>query len=140
MNLHRAFAAQLAERKDGSNKPNIPLFVENKPTINKLVSLNNYKALSMTKSDLITAIAKQQPHLPCTDVELAIKCMLEQMSHVLATGERIEIRGFGGFSLHYRSPRKGRNPKTSDAVALTGKYVPHFRPGKELRDRVNSGF
>ena len=93
----------------------------------------------MTKSDLITAIAKQHPHLPNTDVELAVKCMLEQMSHTLAAGERIEIRGFGSFSLHYRAPRKGRNPKTGDAVALPGKHVPHFKPGKELRDRVILG-
>ena len=69
----------------------------------------------------------------------AVKCILEQMSQALATGERIEIRGFGSFSLHYRPPRKGRNPKTGDAVALTEKYAPHFKPGKELRNRVNSG-
>ena len=94
----------------------------------------------MTKSDLITAITKQQPHLPCTDVELSVKCMLEQMSQALAMGKRIEIRGFGSFSLHYRPPRSGRNPKTGEAVALTEKYSPHFKPGKELRDRVNSGF
>ena len=71
------------------------------------------------------------------DVELAIKTMLEHMSSTLAAGERIEIRGFGSFSLHYRAPRIGRNPKTGDSVALDGKHVPHFKPGKELRDRVN---
>jgi integration host factor subunit beta len=59
------------------------------------------------------------------------------MSNALANGERIEIRGFGSFSLHYRPPRMGRNPKTGDAVALSGKYVPHFKPGKELREKVN---
>jgi len=58
------------------------------------------------------------------------------MSGALASGERIEIRGFGSFSLNYRPPRTGRNPKTGDAVALSGKYVPHFKPGKELRERV----
>ncbi len=94
----------------------------------------------MTKSELIEVIAKQQSHLAYRDVELAVKCMLEQMSQALATGERIEIRGFGSFSLHYRPPRTGRNPKTGDSVSLTGKYVPHFKPGKELRDRVNSKF
>ena len=62
------------------------------------------------------------------------------MSGALATGERIEIRGFGSFSLHYRPPRIGRNPKTGDAVALAGKHVPHFKPGKELRDRVNQAY
>jgi integration host factor subunit beta len=62
---------------------------------------------------------------------------MEHMSGALASGERIEIRGFGSFSLHYRPPRMGRNPKTGEAVALAGKHVPHFKPGKELRDRVD---
>lgn len=70
-------------------------------------------------------------------MEAAVKSMIEQMSNALSSGERIEIRGFGSFSLHYRPPRVGRNPKTGDSVALTSKYVPHFKPGKELRDRVN---
>ena len=68
-----------------------------------------------------------------------MKTILEHMSQALSTGERIEIRGFGSFSLHYREPRRGRNPKTGDSVELTGKYVPHFKPGKELRERVNLG-
>jgi integration host factor subunit beta len=92
----------------------------------------------MTKSELIDLIAKEQNHLAYRDVELAVKCMLEQMSQALASGDRIEIRGFGSFSLHYRSPRQGRNPKTGESVALAGKYVPHFKPGKELRERVNN--
>ena len=91
----------------------------------------------MTKSELIERIAEQQEQLSLKDVELAIKLMLEHMSQVLATGERIEIRGFGSFSLHYREPRIGRNPKTGESVSLEGKYVPHFKPGKEMRDRVN---
>jgi integration host factor subunit beta len=91
----------------------------------------------MTKSELIEAIASNQPHLAYRDVELSVKAMLEQMSRALANGERIEIRGFGSFSLHYRPPRIGRNPKTGDAVALPGKFVPHFKPGKELRERVD---
>ena len=91
----------------------------------------------MTKSELIERIVTQQGLLSSKDVELAIKTMLEQMAQALATGERIEIRGFGSFSLHFRPPRTGRNPKTGDAVALPGKHVPHFKPGKELRDRVN---
>jgi integration host factor subunit beta len=94
---------------------------------------------SMTKSELIEAIALRQTQLSTKDVELAVKTILEQMSHALSGGGRIEIRGFGSFSLHYREPRRGRNPKTGDAVELTGKYVPHFKPGKELRDRVNLG-
>ena len=91
----------------------------------------------MTKSELIDVIAKEQSHLAYRDIELAVKCMVEQMSQALASGERIEIRGFGSFSLHYRPPRLGRNPKTGDSVALSGKYVPHFKPGKELRERVD---
>lgn len=94
----------------------------------------------MTKSELIEVISTQQPHLALKDVELAVKCILEQMSNSLSGGDRIEIRGFGSFSLHYRSPRTGRNPKTGDPVALPGKHVPHFKPGKELRDRVNEQF
>ncbi|MEP5765237.1 MAG: integration host factor subunit beta [Halieaceae bacterium] len=94
---------------------------------------------TMTKSELIELIASRQAQLSAKDVELAVKTILEHMSQTLATGERIEIRGFGSFSLHYREPRKGRNPKTGDAVQLTGKYVPHFKPGKELRERVNLG-
>ena len=93
----------------------------------------------MTKSELIELIASRQTQLSAKDVELAVKTIIEHMSQTLAEGERIEIRGFGSFSLHYREPRKGRNPKTGDAVQLTGKYVPHFKPGKELRERVNSG-
>lgn len=91
----------------------------------------------MTKSELIEVLARKQSHLPYRDVEQAVKTLIEQMSESLATGERIEIRGFGSFSLHHRPPRIGRNPKTGDAVALSEKYVPHFKPGKELRERVN---
>lgn len=91
----------------------------------------------MTKSELIEILARKQSHLAAKDVELAVKSILEQMSSALANGRRIEIRGFGSFSLHYRPPRMGRNPKTGEAVALPGKYVPHFKPGKDLRERVN---
>lgn len=93
--------------------------------------------MAMTKSELIELLARKQKHLPAKDVELAVKHLLELMSNALASGERIEIRGFGSFSLHFRPPRLGRNPKTGEAVALAGKYVPHFKPGKDLRDRVN---
>ena len=92
---------------------------------------------SMMKSELIELMARKQNHLAYKDIELAVKSMLDQMSDALAVGERIEIRGFGSFSLHFRPPRAGRNPKTGDSVALPGKYVPHFKPGKELRERVN---
>ena len=91
----------------------------------------------MTKSELIEKIAAVQSQLSLRDVELAVKMMLDHMAEALAEGERIEIRGFGSFSLHYRAPRQGRNPKTGERVELLGKYVPHFKPGKELRERVN---
>ena len=91
----------------------------------------------MTKSELIETILSRQSQLSAKDVELAVKTIIEHMSQALSNGERIEIRGFGSFSLHFREPRRGRNPKTGDAVELAGKYVPHFKPGKELRERVN---
>ncbi len=91
----------------------------------------------MTKSELIERICAKQEQLQPKDVELAVKTMLEQMSISLSQGQRIEIRGFGSFSLHYRAPRIGRNPKTGESVGLTGKFVPHFKPGKELRESVN---
>ncbi|NOU49275.1 integration host factor subunit beta [Pseudoalteromonas sp. JBTF-M23] len=91
----------------------------------------------MTKSELIEQLAEQHAHIPVKDVENSVKEILEQMAGSLSSSDRIEIRGFGSFSLHYRSPRTGRNPKTGETVELDGKYVPHFKPGKELRDRVN---
>jgi len=91
----------------------------------------------MTKSELIDQLAEIQKHLAHLDVELGVKSILEQMSSALANGDRIEIRGFGSFSLHHRAPRMGRNPKTGEAVALPGKHVPHFKPGKTLRERVD---
>lgn len=94
---------------------------------------------AVTKTELIETLARKQGHLAYKDVELAVKSLLEKMSNALATGGRIEIRGFGSFSLHFRPPRIGRNPKTGGSVALSGKYVPHFKPGKELREKVNNG-
>ena len=98
----------------------------------------------MTRSELIELMADGQHQLSVKDVELAVKLLIDHMAETLSSGQRIEIRGFGSFSLHYREPRQGHNPRTGDAVALRGKHVPHFKPGKELRDRVNrsikSGF
>ncbi len=93
---------------------------------------------SLTKSDLIENLSKTQNHLADKDVELAVKGLIEMMSTALSSGDRIEVRGFGSFSLHYRPPRVGRNPKSGDKVQLPGKYVPHFKPGKELRERANN--
>ena len=91
----------------------------------------------MTKSELIEILTQRQGHLKAEDVDMAVNSSLELMGGSLAQDERIDIRGFGSFSLHYRPPRTGRNPKTGDAVALPGKHVPHFKPGKELRERVS---
>jgi integration host factor subunit beta len=93
----------------------------------------------MTRADLIEELASNQTTLSGRDVELAVKALLHQMSDVLASGERIEIRGFGSFSLHSRAAGIRRNPKTGEAVAVPARYVPRFKPGKELRDRVNAG-
>ncbi|MBK1718142.1 integration host factor subunit beta [Thiocystis violacea] len=93
----------------------------------------------MTRSELIALLASRQEHLPERDVESAVKAILGRMTDALAGGERIEIRGFGSFSLHYRPARLARNPRTGAAVALSGKYAPHFKPGKELRERVDQG-
>ena len=93
----------------------------------------------MTKSELIDRLAQQQTHLSHKDVELAVKLLLERISQALTEEERIEIRGFGSFSLHRRPARVGRNPKTGEPVNIPAKYVPHFKPGKELRERVNEG-
>ena len=92
---------------------------------------------NMTRSELIDLMADSQNQLSTKDVELAVKLLIDHMSETLSAGQRIEIRGFGSFSLHYREPRQGRNPRTGDAVELRGKHVPHFKPGKELRERVN---
>lgn len=91
----------------------------------------------MTKSELIARLAERHPHLQSADAELAVKTMLDAMISSLVGGKRIEIRGFGSFSLNFRPPRVGRNPKTGERVSVEGKYVPHFKAGKELRDRVD---
>ena len=91
----------------------------------------------MTKSELIEIITAKQKHLPAKDVELALKQILEIMSDALSAGDRIEIRGFGSFSLHFRPPRQGRNPKTGDRVDVPAKRIPYFKPGKELKDLIN---
>lgn len=91
----------------------------------------------MTKSELINLLAERFPQLVLKDAELSVKTILDAMAENLSTGERIEIRGFGSFSLNYRPPRAGRNPKTGEKVMVPEKYVPHFKAGKELRDRVD---
>ena len=91
----------------------------------------------MTKSDLIARLAERFPQLVAKDADFAVKMILDAMSDALAKGDRIEIRGFGSFSLNYRPPRVGRNPKSGDKVRVPEKWVPHFKAGKELRERVD---
>ena len=92
----------------------------------------------MTRADLIQRIAQKHKQLPIGDVETAVKVILESMTTALAEGQRVEVRGFGSFSLHYLSAGKRRNPATGERIEMTGRYVPHFKPGKELRNRVNN--
>lgn len=91
----------------------------------------------MTRSDLIARLADRHSQLLGKDAELAVKVILDSMSSTLSRGGRIEIRGFGSFALNFRPPRLGRNPKSGDKVQVPGKYVPHFKAGKELRERVD---
>ncbi len=93
----------------------------------------------MTKSELIAILASRYPQLSARDTDYAVKTMLDAMTQALTHGQRIEIRGFGSFSLSERSPRIGRNPKSGEKVMVPAKQVPHFKPGKELRERVDSG-
>lgn len=91
----------------------------------------------MTKSELVEKLSLKQTHLMQKDVELAVKLVLDEIGHSLARQDRVEIRGFGSFSLHHRPSRIGRNPKTGESVKIPAKHVPHFKPGKEMRERVN---
>lgn len=91
----------------------------------------------MTKSELIAQLAERFPQLVAKDADYAVKMILDAMTDALARGDRIEIRGFGSFALNYRPPRTGRNPKSGDKVHVPEKYVPHFKAGKELRERVD---
>jgi integration host factor subunit beta len=91
----------------------------------------------MTKSELIDLLSADQNQLGYRDVELAVKVILESLTSALSSGERIEVRGFGSFTLHHRRARVGRNPKTGNSVTVPDKHVPHFKPGKELRQRVD---
>ena len=91
----------------------------------------------MTKSELIARLAERFPQLVAKDADFAVKMILDALTSALVKGDRIEIRGFGSFALNYRPPRTGRNPKSGDKVQVPAKYVPHFKAGKELRERVD---
>ena len=90
----------------------------------------------MTRSELIVALASRFPGLVARDAEIAVKEILEAIGNALSRGDRVEVRGFGSFGLNYRPPRTGRNPKSGELVNVPGKYVPHFKAGKEMRERV----
>ena len=91
----------------------------------------------MTKSELIARLAERFPQLVAKDADYAVKMILDALTAALVRSDRIEIRGFGSFALNYRPPRVGRNPKSGDKVQVPAKYVPHFKAGKELRERVD---
>lgn len=93
----------------------------------------------MTRSDLVEELAARFGQITQRDAEFAVKAILEAMNDALARGHRIEIRGFGSFSVNYRSPRMGRNPRSGESVAIPEKKVPHFKPGKALRQAVDQG-
>jgi integration host factor subunit beta len=93
---------------------------------------------TMTKSELIGRLAERYPQLVAKDAEFAVRTILDAMASTLADGHRIEIRGFGSFALSHRPPRVGRNPKSGERVEVPEKRVPHFKPGKELRERVDA--
>jgi integration host factor subunit beta len=90
------------------------------------------------KSELVRALNEKLPEYQLGDVESAVNCLLNQMADALAQGRRIEIRGFGGFDLHHRPPCRARNPKTGEAVQSPAKIALHFKPGKDMKDRVNA--
>ena len=92
----------------------------------------------MTRSELIQQISSRFPQLTAIDVDMAVRVIMDSMSKTLSRGGRIEVRGFGSFGINYRPPRKGRNPKSGASVMVPAKYTPHFKAGKELRDRVDS--
>lgn len=93
----------------------------------------------MTRSDLISRLAELHPQLKIKDAENAVKVIIDALSNTLSKGDRIEIRGFGSFALNYRPPRIGRNPKTGEKVEVPARYAPHFKAGRELKERVIKG-
>ena len=95
--------------------------------------------MKINKKDIIDRISRNQDQLPHRDIELAVKTIINCMTQALSTGKRIELRGFGSFSLRYRKPRIGRNPKSGMTVNINERYVPHFKPGKNLKNKVNTG-
>jgi integration host factor subunit beta len=94
----------------------------------------------MIKSELVQRIADRNPHLYLRDVEKIVNAILEEITNALARGDRVELRGFGAFSVKQRDARLGRNPRTGEHVSVDGKSVPFFKTGKEMRERLNDGY
>ncbi len=92
----------------------------------------------MTKSELIQRIAEQNPHLYHRDVERIVSTIFDEISEALSRGDRVELRGFGAFSVKRREARVGRNPRTGESVSVSEKYIPFFKTGKQLRERLNT--
>lgn len=91
----------------------------------------------MTKSELVQRLAERNPHLYLRDIERIVDTVFDEMTNALAKGDRVELRGFGAFSVKHREPRVGRNPRTGDQVKVPAKRLPFFKTGKALRDRLN---
>ena len=118
-----------------------PRWNRSKPAVESALRQDNAKPSSMTgmtKSDLIARLAARYPQLVAKDADLAVKTILDAMTLSLSEGQRIEIRGFGSFNIRHHAPRVGRNPKTGETIDLPKKVVIHFKPGKEIRDRVDA--
>ena len=100
--------------------------------------MNGEETWGMTKSELIARLAATYPHLYLRDVERIVTTVFEEVAAALARGDRVELRGFGAFSVKERGARLGRNPRTGDSVDVSAKYVPYFKTGKQLRERLNT--
>jgi integration host factor subunit beta len=95
--------------------------------------------IAMTKSELVQRLAEANPHLYQRDVETIVTAIFDEIAEALGRGDRVELRGFGAFSVKHRDARTGRNPRTGAAVRVAEKYIPFFKTGKQLRDRLNTG-
>ena len=126
------FLAILCNRRLSQGSPDEPLVIYTAKNLARSGKLSR-----MTKSDLIGRLAQHHPQLVQKDAEYSMRIILDAMAAALGQGHRIEIRGFGSFDVNYRRPRVGRNPKSGERVPVPAKHVPHFRPGKELRERVD---
>jgi integration host factor subunit beta len=133
--LRPALGAATIQRAGSGSVPPILIASDVMPEITGNTSPDG-RIRTMTRADLIAAITSRFPTLTAKDADIAVREILDAIGQSLAQGKRVEIRGFGSFSLNYRPPRKGRNPKSGEPVSVPAKYVPHFKPGKEMRAHV----